>query len=406
MLRHIDIQRRRKFVWRVTLTVLALVILVSTVVFVVVRRPFVDDFELVDPLGGNLFPSALLSVATTDAHIVQPMDGKCLGNPKSSLAVRLKASRPHALVRIELAETPFYARSVSTFVLPEKDVEYIIYPDVLWRYEALRGNEQAEPVNVSVQVEVDGKDWGQKMRTFSMRSVNECLLGYVRQLASGKTQYVSTRLFFAAYVNEEHPQIDKLLREALNTRIVKRFQGYQVGTEASVDRQVYALWNVLQKRKFRYSSVSYSSLSSNVVYAQRVRTFEDALNASQINCVDGSVLFASLLRAIGITPVLVQKPGHMFVGYYTDASRQKLTFLETTMIGDVDLDDYFPEEKLDSTMQGRSQGEMSRLTFDKSKEYAQREFAAVKDKVMANKPGYLFVEISKGVRRQVQSIGK
>ena len=328
------------------------------------------------------------------------------GQSESSLAVRLKANRAHAMVRIELAETPFYARSVSTFVLPEEGVEYIVYPDVLWRYEALRGNEQAEPVNVSVQVEVDGKDWGQKMRTFSMRSVNECLLGYVRQLASGKTQYVSTRLFFAAYVNEEHPQIDKLLREALNTRIVKRFQGYQVGTEDSVDRQVYALWHVLQKRKFRYSSVSYSSLSSNVVYAQRVRTFEDAMNASQINCVDGSVLFASLLRAIGITPVLVQKPGHMFVGYYTDASRQKLTFLETTLIGDVDLDDYFPEEKLDSTMQGRSQGEMSRLTFDKSKEYAQRAFAAVKDKVMANKPGYLFVEISKGVRRQVQSIGK
>ena len=79
---------------------------------------------------------------------------------------------------------------------------------------------------------------------------------------------------------------------------------------------------MLQKRKFRYSSVSYSSLSSNVVYAQRVRTFEDALNSSQINCVDGSVLFASLLRAINITPVLVQTPGHMFVGYYTDTARK------------------------------------------------------------------------------------
>ena len=49
--------------------------------------------------------------------------------------------------------------------------------------------------------------------------------------------------------------IDKLLREALDTRIVNRFLGYQGGAEV-VDRQVYALWNVLQKRKFRYSSVS------------------------------------------------------------------------------------------------------------------------------------------------------
>ena len=69
--------------------------------------------------------------------------------------------------------------------------------------------------------------------------------------------------------------IDKLLREALDTRIVNRFLGYQGGAEV-VDRQVYALWNVLQKRKFRYSSVSNTSLSSNVVFSQRVRTFDDA----------------------------------------------------------------------------------------------------------------------------------
>ena len=42
-----------------------------------------------------------------------------------------------------------------------------------------------------------------------------------------------------------------------------------------------------------------------------------ALESSQINCVDGSVLFASLLRSINIEPILVRTPGHMFVGYYT-----------------------------------------------------------------------------------------
>ena len=269
----------------------------------------------------------------------------------------------------------------------------------------LRIIEQAEPISVVANVEVDGKDLGQKVRTFSVRSINECLLGFNKQLPDGRTRYVSTRLFYAAYVNEENPLIDKVLREALNTRIVRRFLGYQ-GTPEMVDKQVYALWYVLQKRNFKYSSVSYSSLSSNVVYAQRVRTFEDALNSSQINCVDGSVLFASLLRAINITPVLVQMPGHMFVGYYTDSAKKNLTFLETTMIGDVDLDDYFPDEKLDSTRTTKSQGEMSRLTFEKSKEYALREYMRVKDKVQANKPNYLFVEINKNVRRNVQSIGK
>lgn len=397
--------QRRKLLWRITAVVLSLTMLVGGITYVVMKRPFADDYELVDQLGGNLFPSAILSVATTNTQVIPPMSGEYVGNPKSCVAIKLKSGHANTVVRIELAETPFYARSVSTFVLPKERTEYIIYPDILWRYNALRDNEQAEPISVVANVEVDGKDLGQKVRTFSVRSINECLLGFNKQLPDGRTRYVSTRLFYAAYVNEENPLIDKVLREALNTRIVRRFLGYQ-STPEMVDKQVYALWYVLQKRNFRYSSVSYSSLSSNVVYAQRVRTFEDALNSSQINCVDGSVLFASLLRAINITPVLVQMPGHMFVGYYTDSAKKNLTFLETTMIGDVDLDDYFPDEKLDSTCTTKSQGEMSRLTFEKSKEYALREYMRVKDKVRANKPNYLFVEINKNVRRNVQSIGK
>lgn len=397
--------QRRKLLWRITVVVLSLTMLVGGITYVVMKRPFADDYELVDQLGGNLFPSAILSVATTNTQVIPPMSGAYVGNPKSCVAIKLKSGRANTVVRIELAETPFYARSVSTFVLPKEHTEYIIYPDILWRYNALRNNEQAEPISVVANVEVDGKDLGQKVRTFSVRSINECLLGFNKQLSDGRTRYVSTRLFYAAYVNEENPLIDKVLREALNTRIVRRFLGYQ-STPEMVDKQVYALWYVLQKRNFKYSSVSYSSLSSNVVYAQRVRTFEDALNSSQINCVDGSVLFASLLRAINITPVLVQMPGHMFVGYYTDSAKKNLTFLETTMIGDVDLDDYFPDEKLDSTRTTKSQGEMSRLTFEKSKEYALREYMRVKDKVQANKPNYLFVEINKNVRRNVQSIGK
>lgn len=397
--------QRRKLLWRITAVVLSLTMLVGGITYVVMKRPFADDYELVDQLGGNLFPSAILSVATTNTQVIPPMSGEYVGNPKSCVAIKLKSGHANTVVRIELAETPFYARSVSTFVLPKERTEYIIYPDILWRYNALRDNERAEPISVVANVEVDGKDLGQKVRTFSVRSINECLLGFNKQLPDGRTRYVSTRLFYAAYVNEENPLIDKVLREALNTRIVRRFLGYQ-STPEMVDKQVYALWYVLQKRNFKYSSVSYSSLSSNVVYAQRVRTFEDALNSSQINCVDGSVLFASLLRAINITPVLVQMPGHMFVGYYTDSAKKNLTFLETTMIGDVDLDDYFPDEKLDSTRTTKSQGEMSRLTFEKSKEYALREYMRVKDKVRANKPNYLFVEINKNVRRNVQSIGK
>lgn len=164
----------------------------SAITYVVIRRPFVDTYEVVDQLGGNLFPSAILSVATTDAQIIKPMAGNYVGNPKACIGIRLRSGRANTVVRVELDETPFYARSISTFVLPKEHTDYTIYPDILWRYDALRDNEQAEPISVVAHVEVNGKDWGQQVRTFSVRSINECLLGYTEQLPSGGTKYVST----------------------------------------------------------------------------------------------------------------------------------------------------------------------------------------------------------------------
>lgn len=361
------------------------------------------DYEITDDLGGNIFPSAILSIATTDAQIIIPSDTMYLGNPKSIIGVRIRSSKPLSHVRVEVAETKFYAQSVSEFDLPKPDIDYIIYPDIIWNYEALKNNAQPEPISVVVDAEINGKKIGRKIQTFSVRSINECLLGYYTK---GR-KFHDTGIFFAAYVNEDHPMIDQILREALNTRIVNKFLGYQArNAAAAVDKQVYALWNVLQKRNFRYSSVSNTSLSSNVVISQRVRTFEDALNSSQINCVDGSVLFASLLRAINIEPILVRIPGHMFVGYYTDTNRKNVNFLETTMIGDVDLDDFFPDEQLDSTMVGQSKNQVSLITFEKSKEYATNKYNQHKEFFNKGKANYLFLEISKGVRRKIQPIGK
>ena len=361
------------------------------------------DYEITDDLGGNIFPSAILSIASTDAQIIIPSDTMYLGNPKSIIGVRVRSSKPLSHVRVEVAETKFYAQSVSEFDLPNPDIDYIIYPDIIWNYEALKNNSQPEPISVVVDAEINGKKIGRKIQTFSVRSINECLLGYYTK---GR-KFHDTGIFFAAYVNEDHPMIDQILREALNTRIVNKFLGYQArNAAAAVDKQVYALWNVLQKRNFRYSSVSNTSLSSNVVISQRVRTFEDALNSSQINCVDGSVLFASLLRAINIEPILVRIPGHMFVGYYTDSNRKNVNFLETTMIGDVDLDDFFPDEQLDSTMVGQSKNQVSLITFEKSKEYATNKYNQHKEFFNKGKANYLFLEISKGVRRKIQPIGK
>lgn len=381
--------------------VLAFLVLIGGILYVCRNLLWDKGFEIADDLGGNIFPSAILSTATTNYEILTPEDSNYVGKPLSGIAIRVTPPHSNSRVRVTFKESPFFSESISEFVLEKSGVEYTIYPEIVWNYEALKNNVQSTPITFSVYLEMNGHELPVKQKTLAVRSVNECLLGYLDR----KNRFHDTGLFFAAYVNEDSPMIDKVLREALNTRIVNRFWGYQ-GSAAQVDRQVYSLWYVLQKRNFKYSSISNTSLSSNVVFTQRVRTFEDALEAAQINCVDGSALFASLLKAININPILVRIPGHMFVGYYTDKTHKDINFLETTMIGDVNLDDFFPDEKLDSTIVGKTQSEVSRLTFNKSKQYATRKYLENEEKIRKNEPNYMFLEISKETRSKIQPIGK
>lgn len=393
---------RRVNKWKFAAIAFIMIIVLMIGGYVYQYEPFNEGFEITDELGGNIFPVTILSTATTDANLIVPSDSSYLGNPKSCIAIRVKSGYANSKLRVEVAETPFFKRSVSEFILPESKKEYIVYPDIVWDYNALRDNEQAVPVTVSIHATLNKRELGNCIHTFSMRSINECLLGYM----DSRMKFHDTGEFFAAYVNEDNPNIDKILREALNTRIVNRFWGYQSKNPELVDKQVYAIWYVLQKRGFKYSSISNSSLSSNVVFTQRVRTFDDALESAQINCVDGSALFASLLKAININPILVRIPGHMFVGYYTDLSHTDIHFLETTMIGDVNLDDFFPTENLDSTMVGKSQEKVSSFMFEKSKQYATDMYQKNEKLIHSGKANYMFLEIDKATRAYIQPIGK
>ena len=160
------------------ITILVFLIICGGLYFIINANSFRTQFEITDDLGGNLFPSAILSVASTDAQVIVPVDSMFLGNPKSIIGIRIKSKGANSRVRIELDQTNFYSQSVSEFLLDKANTEYTIYPDVNWNYENLKNNIQAVPVSVVAKVELNEKSLGQRMRTFSVRSINECLLGY------------------------------------------------------------------------------------------------------------------------------------------------------------------------------------------------------------------------------------
>jgi hypothetical protein len=104
--------------------------------------------------------------------------------------------------------------------------------------------------------------------------------------------------------------------------------------------QVAAIWKVLHDRGFQYSSITTTSTNStNALVSQAVRTFDNSMKTQQANCVDGTVVFASLLRAINISTVMVLTHNHCFLGFYTSRKRDKIVYLETTMLSNSDIID-------------------------------------------------------------------
>ena len=77
--------------------ILALLILAGglTVAFFHLRDKIFPSttFELNDELGGNIFPSLILSTATTDTLIVAPTEKGALGNPKSGISIQITSPR-------------------------------------------------------------------------------------------------------------------------------------------------------------------------------------------------------------------------------------------------------------------------------------------------------------------------
>jgi hypothetical protein len=82
-----------------------------------------------------------------------------------------------------------------------------------------------------------------------------------------------------------------------------------------------------------YSNITTSAAATDAVSSQHVRLIDESINNGQANCVDGSVLLASLLRKIDIEPSLVYVPGHCYLAFYLDADKTQLVGLETTLIG-------------------------------------------------------------------------
>jgi len=298
-----------------------------------------DGFTPIAGWDRHLFPAYLIATATArpSAEAQKQAQGEhLLGDPLGVLGVAVVAPADNAAVKVTILSDSIMQPTTAAVVLPKKGVQYKVLPTIKYDYAALVRSRQTVPLSVTYRVEMAGQEAQEETVKVTLRSINDCPMAYAEGHGATDVSFC-----FAAYVNEGHPLLERILQEALRAGVVDSFQGRPVAADDDEEdesprmvlRQVYALWHVLCQRGVRYSNITTTVGASQAIASQHVRLLDESLTNTQANCVDGSVLFASLLRKIGIEPFLVFAPRHCYVGFFLEDDEEHPVALETTMLG-------------------------------------------------------------------------
>jgi hypothetical protein len=264
---------------------------------------------------GNIYPALLLSFGVS-----YPEYARCL-------TVSLRNLPPAEPLQLRIDSDLFLQPLQIGFNAPSGAAA--LSPELPWNYDLLRRTTQMEPHSFVATLLVDGRSVAEAPLVCTVHSVNEAVS---RIFVASTGQWQDTSVCFAAFVNEDHPLINALLQEAMAAGGVRAFTGYQYGAQSAA-QQAQAVWDALAARGLSYVNVATDSGTSANVSTQYVRFPDQSVRDKGANCVDASVLFASILRRIGLRPVLLFRPGHCFTGYYDAPEGGHIVAFETTYLG-------------------------------------------------------------------------
>lgn len=284
-----------------------------------------------DDLSRSLVPPAQAGATArlTSMHA----NATYLGDSWGSLGVRVRTDQPDVKATLRVSADEVAEATEETFQLP-KPGEYVLYPRLRYRWDALRNVAQPTPITVNWSLALNGVPAGKQSRVVRLRATQDAPWVVVGARGPEFLGWV-----FTAFVTEDAPWIDEVLGQAFKDTPVRAL-GYQA-SEKDVIAQVGVVYDYLRRRGFKYSSITTGSGSgaSSKVNSQMVRFPSDSMRTSQANCIDGTVLMASILRKIDIEAYIVTGPGHAMLGFATQRGVKPDDFLkhfivvETTAVG-------------------------------------------------------------------------
>lgn len=316
----------------------------------------VTDFVTVVEPDSQIFPSLIIAQATlkhTIEELLTTTDNE-LGDTQGLIGVGLVNPAPNTPITVTISCDELMHPVTMTTTLANQGEVYSIAPKIRWKYSELLHRRQQMPIDVVFRVKVGDEIEQQSIKTCVVRDIHDCphamLIG---------DQVEDAKWMFAAYVNEDHPWVDTILKEAIATGVVKQFVGYQANDPQEVYKQVYAIWRALQTRGITYSSISIVSAEADRVASQHVRFLDESIENKQANCIDGTVMLASILRKIGINPRIVVVPGHAYLAFDLNPEGTEMAGLETTIMGQARSEDFPKLGKLQDLL-------INVKTFDKA----------------------------------------
>ncbi len=157
----------------------------------------------------------------------------------------------------------------------------------------------------------------------------------VRQPDTGRV--VDLTHYNCAWVTPHVEAVQERIRRAAEHLTSRQVWGYQ-GNRDSVPQQVAALYQALREADIVYvnSVIDYGAAPGT--FTQRTRLPRESLALRSANCIDGTVLLASLLEGASLNPAIVLVPGHAFLAWETWDGSDEWRYLETTLIGTADFD--------------------------------------------------------------------
>ncbi len=230
-------------------------------------------------------------------------------------------------------------------------------PNLNWKQDALVNAGTKGFFNLNAVLEINDKVVQRFNKRINYHRINDC----VHTVIEPEEGKIDLTPLFSIYVNEDNPNIDKILTQCIALGENRPFVGNQWSKD-DVIKQMWWVWQYFTMRGTTYSNIP--TTSSNVVessdgskiYNQFVRFFDQCYNNKQANCVDGSCLLASIYRKIDLDVALVLVPEHCFLAVRpltSDVKGQEddnVIFLETTLMGNTKINNvqYNPNNEGDN----------------------------------------------------------